>query len=57
MNQQEALLLVRKKFLEEQKGITTGPTADEYKQACEEFPVVMATAHHLWARELAKGLQ
>ena len=56
MNPQEALLLVRKKFLEEQKDVTSGPTADQYKQACQEFPAVMTTAHYLWAREFAKGL-
>lgn len=56
LNPQEALLLVRKKFLEEQRDVTSGPTADQYKQACQEFPAVMTTAHHLWAREFAKGL-
>jgi hypothetical protein len=56
MTLQEALLLVREKYLEEQKGITDSPTAEKYKQACEKFPSMMTAAHHLWARELMKGL-
>ena len=46
MNAHEALMLVRKKFLEEQRGITTGETADQYRRACEGYPAVMTTAHH-----------
>jgi len=56
MTTQEALLLVREKYLEEQKGVTDSPKAKEYKQACEKFPATMTTAHYLWARELAKGM-
>jgi hypothetical protein len=56
MNPQEALMLVREKYLEEQQGITSGPKVDEYKHACEEYPAMMTTAHHLWAMEIAKGL-
>ena len=56
MNAQQALMLVREKYLEEQKGITTGLKADEYKRACEEYPAMMTTAHHLWAMELAKNM-
>jgi hypothetical protein len=50
------LSLVRAKYLEEQKGVIDSPTADEYKQACEKFPSTMTVAHHLWAKELMKGL-
>lgn len=56
MNIQEALMLVREKYLEEEKGITTGEKADQYKRACGDYPAIMTTAHHLWARELAKNL-
>jgi hypothetical protein len=31
MNGREALMLVREKYLEEEKGITSGKKADEYK--------------------------
>jgi hypothetical protein len=56
MTLQEALLLVRAKYLEEQNSVVDSPTADEYKQACEKFSATMTVAHHLWARELMKGL-
>ena len=56
MNAQEALVLVREKYLEEQKGITSGAVADKYRQACTEFPAIMRTAHYLWAMEIGKGL-
>jgi hypothetical protein len=56
MTLQQALTLVRSKFLEEQQGTTTGKTADQYRAACESHPAVMTTAHHLWAREMMKGL-
>ncbi len=49
-------MLVRAKYMEEEKGITTGDKTDEYKRACEDYPVMMRTAHYLWARELAKNL-
>lgn len=54
MDLREALLLVRAKYLEEQKGRTSGAKADEYKSAQKEFPATMAVAHHVWAQELAK---
>ena len=44
------------KSLEEQKGVTKSPKAEEDKQACEKFPATMTVAHYLWARELAKGM-
>jgi len=56
MGPQEALLLVREKYLEEAQEITTGDKAEEYKRACEEYPAMMTIAHHLWAREVAKNL-
>ena len=56
MTLQEALLLVRAKYLEEQKGVIASPTTDKYKEACEKFPSTMTTAHHLWARELIKTM-
>jgi hypothetical protein len=56
MNGRDALMLVRDKYLEEEKGITTGKKADEYKRACEQYPAQMTTAHYLWARELTKNL-
>jgi len=56
MNPQQALSLVRSKFMEEQKGITTGEVADQYHRACDEYPAQMTTAHHAWAREITKEL-
>ena len=56
MNQRDALMLVREKYLEEQKGVTSGKTSEEYKLACEQYPALMTTVHYLWARELAKTL-
>ena len=56
MNPQQALALVRAKFAEEQKGITTGKVAEQYRQACDAYPAQMTTAHHVWAREIIKGL-
>ena len=52
----DALLLVRQKYLEEQKTITQSSTAEQYKAACAQFPATMTVAHHLWARELMKNL-
>ena len=56
MNLQDALLLVREKYLEEQRQVTTGPTSERYLKACKDFPATMNVAHELWARELSKGL-
>jgi len=56
MGLHDALTLVRTKYLEEQKGVTSSPTADRYRQAIQDFPATLAVAHQLWARELAKGL-
>jgi hypothetical protein len=56
MTLREALQLVREKYLEEEKGVTTGETARRYQSACDMYPAMMKAAHQLWARELAKGL-
>lgn len=55
MNPTDALLLVREKYTEEQKGLTSGPMASRYKTACEKYPAMMKTAHHLWALQLSKS--
>ena len=55
MNLQQALMLVRKKYMEEQKSITSEETAARYERARKEYPATMITAHHLWALELAKS--
>ena len=54
MNSREAILLVKDKYLEEQKGITTGELANKYKNACNQYPALMTTAHYIWAQELSK---
>jgi hypothetical protein len=56
MNAQQALQLVRSKFLEEERGITTGKVADQYRRACDEYPAQMTNAHYVWAREFTKAL-
>ena len=56
MNANQALMLVREKYIEEQKDVTTGTTADKYNEACKKYPAMMKTAHYLWARELSKKL-
>ena len=56
MNQREALMLVREKYLEEQEGVTSSPKGDAYRRACKEYPAMMKVAHYLWARELTKNL-
>ncbi len=56
MNANQALMLVREKYLEEQKDITNGTKADKYNEACKKYPAMMKTAHYLWARELSKNL-
>lgn len=55
MNLHQAIGLVRAKYLEEERNITTGNIADKYERALEDYPVVMTTAHQLWATELAKS--
>ena len=56
MNGREALLLVREKYHEEEKGITTDELANKYKDACNQYPALMTTAHYIWDRELSKKL-
>jgi hypothetical protein len=56
MTAQQALLLVRSKWLEERKGQPAkSEISEQYAKACEEFPAQMQTAHVLWAFELQKG--
>jgi hypothetical protein len=52
----EALRLVKDKYFDEEKGTTTGEIADKYRNACSQYPVLMATAQHIWANELSKDL-
>ena len=54
MDAQQALVLVRKKFLEETKGVSESDLATKYRDACEKFPVLMNTAHYIWAHGFAK---
>ena len=56
MTGHEAFLLVREKYLEEERGIAVSKKSEEYRVACETFPAVMTIAHYLWARELTKDL-
>ena len=57
MKLKQALELVRKKCLEEHKGIISGENSDKYKRACVDYPALMIIAHHLWAHELAGNNQ
>ena len=52
----EALRLVKDKYFDEEIGTTTGEIADRYRNACSQYPVLMATAQHIWANELSKDL-
>ena len=52
----EAMMLIREKYREEQGGMTSGMRATEYTKACEHYPATMTTAHYLWATELAKNM-
>jgi hypothetical protein len=52
----EALQLVKDKYFEEEKGTTTGKTTNKYRDACEQYPVLIATAQHIWAKALSKDL-
>lgn len=55
MTLQQAALLVREAFMEEQRGTGAGPKAEEYRRAVAMYPVTMATALHVWGQEAAKG--
>jgi hypothetical protein len=50
----EAILLLRNKFLEEQRGVSESLLASQYQSALKEFPAVMAVAHHIFAGEVTK---
>jgi hypothetical protein len=54
MNAQQALVLVRNKFAEETKGVSESDLATRYRDACQKFPVLMNTAHYIWAQGFAK---
>ena len=56
MNTQEALVLVRDKYLEEQRGVVTGEIAKRYNQATQQYPATMMIAHQLFALEMAKTM-
>ena len=56
MNVNQALILVRQKYLEESQNRVSEETTAQYQQATENFPVVMNLAHELWAKEFMKGL-
>jgi hypothetical protein len=56
MDLRSALLLVREKYIEETNGTKDGPKTAQYVKACQDFPALMNVAHHLWARELMKGM-
>jgi hypothetical protein len=50
-----AYQLVQAKYLEESRGNSAGPKAGAYKQACQEYPAVMAIAHYAVASDLNKA--
>ena len=56
MDIRKALELVIEKYNDEQKGITTGKNAEQYKEFCKEYPLMMSIAHHIWTREITKNL-
>jgi hypothetical protein len=52
MKLHEAIYLVRQKYLEELKGVTSGSITDQYKDACRDYPVITTIAHLLLASKL-----
>lgn len=54
MDAQQALVLVRNKFAEETKGVSESELAAKYRDACQKWPVLMNTAHYIWAQGFAK---
>lgn len=54
MRLNEALQLIRAKYLEEQRGVSEGPVVERYKKACEQYPVMMNTAQGLWTAQMAQ---
>ncbi len=49
MQLNEAIVLVRETYLEEQKGVVNGSKAQRYRRALQDYPVTLATALHIWA--------
>lgn len=56
MDLQQAVMLIRSTFTEEQKGDKGGDNSIKYKKALEEYPVIMATAMAIWCNENTKTL-
>ncbi len=54
MNIQEALILVRNKYLEEQKGVIDSNTTENYNKACKDYPATLKIAHIVFALEFSK---
>jgi hypothetical protein len=54
MKLNEAMILVRDKYLEEQKGPGGSSFLNKYNAAWKQFPATMRIAHHLFAVEMAK---
>jgi hypothetical protein len=50
----QALALVRDKYLDEGRGVTSGLTADRYRRACQDYPAMMISAHYHWASEVSR---
>ena len=51
MNIQEALMIIKNKYLEEQKDVTESDTSSNYRDACDKYPATMQIAHTIFALE------
>jgi hypothetical protein len=54
MTIQQARTLVREKYADEERGITSGLAGERYRRACQEYPAMMITAHYHWANEVSR---
>jgi hypothetical protein len=54
MTLQQAFTLVRDKYTDEERGITSGIAVERYRRACQEYPAMMITAHYQWANEVGR---
>lgn len=52
MTLQEAVHLIKTKYLEEQQGVTDGPAAKRWESALLAYPVTMSTAQIVWGHEV-----
>lgn len=52
MNIKKALILVRDKYLDEQKGISNSDISKKYQTACAKYPATMKLAHIIFALEI-----